>query len=51
MQQIQLAFIMLACPLFLSLLRWSETVFLWNWTANGPTVHPPHDTWVNIEQR
>jgi hypothetical protein len=24
---------------------------LWNWASNGPFIHPPNDTWVNIEQR
>jgi hypothetical protein len=24
---------------------------LWNWAANGPIVHPPHDTPMNMEQR
>jgi hypothetical protein len=33
------------------LLRWGETLSLWNWAANGPTVHPPDDTQVNMEQR
>jgi hypothetical protein len=33
------------------LLRWGETMSLWNWASNGPTVHPPNDTCVNMEQR
>jgi hypothetical protein len=24
---------------------------LWNSTANGPTIHPPDDTWVNMESQ
>jgi hypothetical protein len=24
---------------------------LWNWASNGPFVHPPDDTWVNMEPR
>jgi hypothetical protein len=36
---------------FLLLLRWGETMSLWNWTAKGPIVHPQVITWVNIEQR
>jgi hypothetical protein len=31
--------------------QWGETVSLWNRAANGPIVHPPDDTWVNMEQR
>jgi hypothetical protein len=32
------------------LLRWVR-LSLWNCTSNGPFVHPPYDTWVNMEQR
>jgi hypothetical protein len=28
----------------LLLLRWGETVSLWNWTDNGPFIHPLDDT-------
>jgi hypothetical protein len=33
----------------LLLLRWRETIFLWNWASNGPTIHPPGDAGVNLE--
>jgi hypothetical protein len=36
--------------LLLLLLRWDETVSLWNWTANEPTSHYPDDTWAIMEQ-
>jgi hypothetical protein len=32
-------------------LRWGETKSLWDWAANGPSVHPPDDTRVNMEHR
>jgi hypothetical protein len=39
----------LPLPLLL-LLRWGESMSLWNWVSNGPFVHPPDDIWVNMEQ-
>jgi hypothetical protein len=33
------------------LLQWGQTMTLWNWTSNGPFVHPPDNIWVNMEQR
>jgi hypothetical protein len=35
----------------LLLLRWGETMSLWNWVSNEPFTHPPDDIWVNMEQR
>jgi hypothetical protein len=35
----------------LLLLRWGETVSLWNWTSNGPFFYPPYFIRVNMEQR
>jgi hypothetical protein len=25
-------------------------MFLWNWAANGPSVHPQDETWVDMYQ-
>jgi hypothetical protein len=36
---------------FFFLFRWGDNMSLWNWAANGPIVHLPGDTWVNMEQR
>jgi hypothetical protein len=33
------------------LLPWGESMFLSNWAANGPFVHPPDYIWVNMEHR
>lgn len=46
----------------LSILHFSTLVFfitavrlvymsVWNWSSNGPSVHPPDDSRVNMEQR
>jgi hypothetical protein len=35
----------------LLLLRWGESVSLWNWASNGPFVHLPDDIWLDVEQR
>jgi hypothetical protein len=35
----------------LLLLRWGETMYLWNWASNRPFVHPSDDLWVSMEQQ
>jgi hypothetical protein len=34
-----------------AMLQQSETVSLWNWAGKVPIVHPPDDTWVNMDQQ